>query len=134
MLSGFMKKIFGDKNEKALKDIWPLIDEINAEYKKLENLTDDELRAKTEEFKAKIKEDTKELHSQIDELHAQITADDFDGDRHSIYDKLDKLNEELDMQYEESLDELLPQAYAVVKDTCRRLVGTTHLAAGNKIE
>lgn len=133
MISGLMKKIFGDKNEKAMKDLWPVVDEINAEYEKLQSLTDDELRAKTDEFKAKILADTKELREKIEELQNQLKADEFEGDRHKIYDELDELNDQLDEQYEQTLNEILPQAFAVVKDTCRRLVGTTYMAADNKV-
>ncbi|MCO6474183.1 MAG: preprotein translocase subunit SecA [Melioribacteraceae bacterium] len=133
MISGLMKKIFGDKNEKAMKDLWPVVDEINAEYEKLQSLSDDELRAKTEEFKAKIQADTKDLRDKIEDLQDQLKADEFEGDRHKIYDELDELNEQLDEKYEETLNEILPQAFAVVKDTCRRLIGTTYSAAENKV-
>ncbi|MBZ0178685.1 MAG: preprotein translocase subunit SecA [Melioribacteraceae bacterium] len=133
MISGLMKKIFGDKNEKAMKDLWPVVDEINAEYEKLQSLSDDELRAKTEDFKAKIQADTKDLRDKIEDLQDQLKADEFEGDRHKIYDELDELNEQLDEKYEETLNEILPQAFAVVKDTCRRLIGTTYSAAENKV-
>ncbi len=133
MLKGFAKKIFGDKNAKALKDLWPVVDEINVEYEKLQSLTDDELKAKTIEFKEVLKSRTKELHDKIDELNSELTADDFSGDRNKIYDELEDLNERLDEEYEDTLNELLPQAFAVVKDTCRRLVGTSWMVAGNKV-
>ncbi len=133
MISGLMKKIFGDKNEKAMKDLWPVVDEINEEFEKLQSLSDDELRAKTEDFKAKIQADTKDLRDRIDELQNQLKADEFEGDRHKIYDELDELNEQLDEQYEATLTEILPQAFAVVKDTCRRLIGTNYSAADNKV-
>lgn len=133
MINALMKKIFGDKNEKAMKELWPLVDVINEEYEKLQTLSDDELKHKTVEFKAKIKDETKDLRERIDELIGILTADDFSGDRQKVYDELDDLNEELDAKYEEILEEILPEAFAVVKDTCRRLVGTEYTAAGNKV-
>ncbi len=133
MLNTLMKKLFGDKNEKAMKELWPVVDLINAEYEKLKDLTDDELREKTAEFKEKLQNETRELRERIDELNGKLTDDSFTGDRQKIYDQLEDLNEQLDAKYEEVLDELLPQAFAVVKDTCRRLVGKTWTAAGNKI-
>ncbi|NOX19063.1 MAG: preprotein translocase subunit SecA [Chlorobi bacterium] len=133
MLNNFIKKIFGDKNEKAMKDLWPMVDLINAEYEKLKDLTDDELKAKTVEFKEKLQNETSELREQIEELNDKLTDDSFTGDRQKIYDQLEDLNEQLDAQYEDVLDELLPEAFAVVKDTCRRLIGKTWTAAGNKI-
>ncbi len=61
-----VKKIFGDKHEKSLKLLWPVVEEINQEYEKLKQLSDDELRAKTQEFKNKINEFTAETRKQID--------------------------------------------------------------------
>ncbi len=133
MLKSLAKKIFGDKNVKAIKNLWPIVDEINAEYEKLQNLSDDELKSKTAEFKEIINSRTQDLRDKIDELNSELTADDFTGDRIQIYDELDELNENLDEEYEDVLNELLPQAFAVVKDTCRRLVGQSWMAAGNKV-
>ncbi len=132
MLGNLVKKIFGDKNTRAMKDLWPIVDQINKEYEKLQNLTDDELRAKTQEFKARIAEVTKETRDAIEEINKKLRSDDFEDDKDTFYDELDDLEEELDEQYEQVLDELLPQAFAVVKDTCRRLVGQTWEVAGSK--
>ena len=134
MFNNFLKKIFGDKNTKAYKELWPLVEEINQEYEKLNSLTDDELRGKSQELKEYLKNETAELRNQIAELRETLTKDEADdNDRDSIYDQLDKLNEELDAKYEDLLDGILPQAFAIVKDTCRRLVGKSWDAAGNKI-
>ena len=67
-----LKKIFGDKHEKNLKILWPVVEEINEEYEKLKQLSDDELRAKTQEFKEKISEFTAETRKQIDELKEKL--------------------------------------------------------------
>ena len=133
MLSGFMKKIFGDKNAKALSELWPIVDEINAEYDKLKDLTDDQLRGKTAEFKQILQNETAELRDKIDALLEKLKLDDLEEDRHKIYDELEQLESELNDKYEEILNKLLPQAFAVVKDTCRRLLGKSWDAAGNKI-
>ncbi len=133
MLTKLLKVVFGDKNKKAVKNLWPIVDQVNEEYKKLENLTDDELRGKTAEFKNRIEEETKEIRDEIESIKDKLKLDELDEDRNNLYDKLDKLNEELDAKYEEILDDLLPQAYAVVKDTCRRLVGKSWDAAGQKV-
>ncbi|NOX66717.1 MAG: preprotein translocase subunit SecA [Chlorobi bacterium] len=133
MLQGLLKKVFGDRNEKALKELWPIVDEINQEYEKLQGLSDDELRAKTDEFREKIQAYTEETRKNIEDIKAKLKADRIDEDRNSLYDKLDELNELLDEQYEEILDQLLPEAFAVIKDTCRRLVGKSWDAAGTKI-
>ncbi|MEN8192112.1 MAG: preprotein translocase subunit SecA [Bacteroidota bacterium] len=134
MLQGIFKKVFGDKNEKAMKDLWPMVDVINSEYEKITNLSDDELREKTNEFKEKIQSYTEETRNNIEEIKTKLKADSIEEDRNSLYDRLDDLKDELDHKYEEILDELLPEAFAVVKDTCRRLVGKSWDAAGTKVE
>lgn len=58
MISTLLKKIFGDKNSRSLKELWPIVEEINLEYEKLQNLTDTELKAKTQEFKDYIQSET----------------------------------------------------------------------------
>jgi preprotein translocase subunit SecA len=126
-----IKKIFGDKHEKDLKVLWPIVAEINSHYETIKNLTDDELRNKTKEFKEKIQAHTEETRKQIEELHTRLQSDE-DFDRNNAYDELDELNDKLDSEYEEILDELLPEAFAVVKSTCQRLVGTSWTIAGNK--
>lgn len=127
-----IKKIFGDKHEKDLKVLWPVVDEINNHYETIKNLTDEELRNKTKEFKEKIQAHTAEKRKQIDELKARLQSDE-DFDRNAAYDELDGLQDELNDEYEEILDQLLPEAFAVVKSTCARLVGKSWTAAGNKI-
>ncbi len=127
-----IKKIFGDKHEKDLKVIWPIVDEINGYYETIKNLTNDELKNKTTEFKEKIKAHTEETSKQIAELKIRLQSDE-DFDRNAAYDELDVLEEKLNDEYEEILDELLPEAYAVVKSTCQRLVGTSWTVAGNKL-
>jgi len=127
-----LKKIFGDKHEKNLKLLWPVVDEINQEYEKLKQLSDDELRAKTQEFRNKINEYTAETRKQIDELKEKLQSDE-DFDRNAAYDELDALEEKLNEEYEEILNQILPEAFAVVKSTCERLVGKTWTVVGNKI-
>jgi len=128
MLSLF-KKIFGDKNTKDVNELLPIVAEINEEFAKLQNLTDDELRNKTVEFKQKLQDETAEIRQKLADLHAQLqTADDFD--RQAAYDQVDALEDSLHEKYEDVLDELLPQAFAVVKETCKRLVGTSWTVMG----
>jgi preprotein translocase subunit SecA len=128
-----MKKLFSDKKTRVLKDLSPLVDIINEEYEKLKNLSDDGLKAKTSEFKRIIQDATQELRSHIDDLKNQLNDVQSTQEKHAIYDDLEKSNDLLDQKYEEILSDLLPQAFAVVKDTCRRLVGKSWEVAGTKI-
>lgn len=131
MLSIF-KKIFGDKHSKDQKELWPIVEEINGYYEQIKNLTDDELRAKTTEFKEKLQNDTSEIRGKIEELNLRLQGDE-DFERDKVYEELDKLEEDLKEKYEDVLDEILPEAFAVVKSTCQRLVGKSWTVAGNKV-
>ncbi len=133
MLNSLLKKFFGDKNSKILKELWPIVDKINEEYEKIKDYSDDELRAKTQEFKDRLNKETEELRNKIDSLKEKLTSGEFDEDIEKIHDEIDELEEELQDTYEELLDEMLPEAFAVVKSTCARLVGRSWEAAGNKI-
>ncbi len=132
MLNNIVKKIFGDKHAKDHKLLWPIVEEIKEEYEKIKNLSDEELKAKTPEFKQQIQDYTAEIRNEIDALKLKLQSDE-EFDRHAAYDELDKLEEDLNDKYEEILDQLLPEAFAVVKLTCERLVGKSWTVAGNKI-
>ncbi len=132
MLNNIVKKIFGDKHAKDHKLLWPIVKEINEEYEKIKDLSDDELKAKTPEFKQQIQDYTAEIRGEIEALKLKLQSDE-DFDRHAAYDELDKLEEDLNDKYEEILDQILPEAFAVVKLTCEKLVGKSWMVAGNKI-
>ncbi len=131
MLDNVIKKIFGDKNVRVIKDSMPIVEEINSICETLKDLSDDELKQKTAEFKDKINSETQELRDQMEELKTKLREDALADDKHGIYDQIESLESELDEKYDEVLDEILPEAFAVVKDTCRRLLGKSWDVAGN---
>ena len=133
MLTGLIKKVFGDRNTKALNELWPIVEEINVHYESIKNLSDEQLKEKTTEFKDKINSETSELRAQIEELLESLRSDDFEGNIDDTHDEISSLNEELDEKYESVLDEILPEAFAVVKSTCERLLGESWDAAGTKV-
>lgn len=125
---GFLNKIFGSKSERDIKQIQPLVEQIKAEYPKLAALSDDELRQKTAVFKTKIKEALSEIDKEIEGLKAD--AEDPELSIHNktgIYDKVDKLTKDRDKQLEVVLMEILPEAFAVVKETARRFTENKQL-------
>jgi preprotein translocase subunit SecA len=126
------KKIFGDKHEKDLKVLWPVVDEINSHYEELKKLSDDELRQKTADLKTLIQERTRETRKKIEEIKSRLQSDE-EFDRTAAYDELEGLEEALTDEYETVLDELLPEAFAIVKSTCERLCGKSWTVVGNKI-
>ena len=128
----FFKKIFGDKHSKDVKLLEPIVVEINAEYEKIKNLSDDELKAKTVEFKNRIQEFTAETRGKIDEMKARLQSNE-EYDRNAAYEELDSLEDKLVEEYENVLDELLPEAFAVIKSTCQRLVGKSWNVMGRPV-
>ena len=130
----YLEKIFGSKKDKDVELLLPLVDEINAIYDTLAELSDDELRAKTAEFRARIHEVTGALEDEEKELRERLKEDVPHEEREQILDRLPTLRKELDEVTKSILDELLPEAFAVVKDACRRLVGQTFTVAGQQIK
>ncbi len=126
------KKVFGDKHTKDAKTLWPIAEEINIEYEKIKNLSEEELKAKTVEFRQRIEDYVAETKQKIEEIKTRLHSDE-EFDRNAAYDELDKLEEELHEKYEEILDELLPEAFAVVKATCEKLLGTSWMVTGRKV-
>ncbi len=130
----FVQKLFGSKNEKDVKDLLPIVDQINEEYEKLATLSDEELQAKTDEFRARIKEATGAIEDEMTQLREDLKQDLPHDERMTIFDRLDELQKELLEETKLILDDLLPEAFAVVKDACRRHVGKEWLAAGQKVK
>ncbi|MBS1514288.1 MAG: preprotein translocase subunit SecA, partial [Bacteroidetes bacterium] len=130
----FLKKIFPSKNEKDVKELLPIVDEINSYYEQYKSLSDDELRAKTTELKQRISDATSEIEKRINELNEKLKSDVEHNERMEAYDELAELNKQLYETIAETLDEILPESFAVVKDTCRRLCGKSWEAAGTKIQ
>ncbi|MAK06423.1 MAG: preprotein translocase subunit SecA [Marinoscillum sp.] len=118
---GFLKKILGSKSDKDLKEIYPLVDKINSEYDKLNTISDEDLRSKTEEFKLKIKNSLIETEEEINNL--KINYENSEGsldEKEEILNSIDKIIEDQNEIIENILNEILPEAFAVVKETARR--------------
>ncbi|HTY10617.1 MAG TPA: preprotein translocase subunit SecA [Bacteroidota bacterium] len=128
-----LKKIFGSKHEKDVQQLLPVVEEINRHCESYKSLTDDELRAKTAEFKKRIADETAEGNAHLAELRERLKTDIPFEEREKVYDEIDEEEKELNETVKEILDEILPEAFAVVKDTCRRLVGQMWEVAGNKV-
>jgi len=131
-----LTKIFGSKSEKDLKKIRPVVDEINAYYEKMSDLSDEELKGKTEEFKKLIKEATAEIDRDITEIKEQLDSlEDVSVSEHRrLAEELEELEQEWLDTVEGVLNDILPEAFAVLKDTCRRFVGKKWTVAGSEIE
>jgi preprotein translocase subunit SecA len=122
LISNGLSKIFGSKSTKDIKIIMPYLEQTNAEFAKLANITDDQLRARTAEIKLFIKEKLAHIDSEIDKLNHQL-KDNPEIEvqaKEDIYEQIDKLEENRNKELEDVLLDILPQAFAVVKETARR--------------
>ena len=115
----FIGKLFGNKATRDMKEIKPWVDKVKAVYPEISKLSNDELRARTEELKKYIKASAVEEQKKIEELKATIEATEIEQ-REPIFAQIDKLEKEVLEKYEKALDEVHPQAFAIVKDTARR--------------
>ena len=124
-------KIFGNKHEKDIKKILPIVDEINAEYEKIKSVSNDELRGMTSVFREEIKNHLQEIEGKIEDLQKHIESNpDMDIDeKELVYDQIDELKLEKDKQVEEVLERILPRAFAVVKETSRRFSENTTISS-----
>ena len=129
---GFLSKIFGgSKSEKDVQKIQPLVGQINAFFQQFQTLSNDQLRGKTSEFRARIREQLSDIDAQISEKKQEAEAlptADLNG-RDAIYQEVDKLKKERDQQIEKALEQILPEAFAVVKETARRFSQQAEISA-----
>ena len=122
MLGKILKLFVGDKSKKDLKLINPIIEKIHSFEQVMSSLSNDELRAQTNEFKNQINNSIAEINSQIDKIKKEIDeVTDFDK-KEGLFSQIDKLNEEAYNVSEDTLNEILPKAFAVVKETAKRFV------------
>ena len=115
----FLSKIFGNKASRDMKEIKPWVEKVKAAYPEVAKLDNDGLRAKTEELKAYIKKSAAEQQAKVDELKASVENTELEQ-REALFAQIDKLEKEILEIYEKALDEILPVAFSIVKDTARR--------------
>ena len=114
-----LSSIFGNKSTRDMKEIQPWVNKVKAVYPEIQKLDNDALRAKTEELKAYIRNSAAEQRAKVDELKAKVESTELE-DREELFNQIDKLEKEILDLYEKALDEVLPTAFAIVKDTARR--------------
>jgi preprotein translocase subunit SecA len=127
MIGNLLGKFFGSRHDKIVKSMQPIVDEIDVHYKKLESLTDDELKAKTVEFREIIKDHTKELEEEKIEIREKLKSESLDADEiQDLNVRIKKLKKEIFEEIEDVLEDIMPEAFAVVKQTCKRLAESMH--------
>jgi len=140
MLKGVLAGLIGTRHERERKRIQPIVDTINEEYARLQTVPEEELRGQTEKFRARISEATGELEARIAELKAAKHGTADAVEREKIDTELSGLDgrggveADLRKATAEVLDEILPEAFATVREATRRLLGTTVKVTGHDQE
>ncbi|MEN9458523.1 MAG: preprotein translocase subunit SecA, partial [Bacteroidota bacterium] len=115
-------KIFGSKSDRDLKELNPIVSQVSEAFAKLRDLSDDELRGKTQYFKSKIAEGLKAIDDEIEEIKKESQVEDIDlVAKDDLFKRIDVLKKKRDQDLELILSEILPDAFAVIKETARRL-------------
>ncbi|NNE01915.1 MAG: preprotein translocase subunit SecA [Eudoraea sp.] len=127
LLNSVIKAFVGDKSKKDVKELQPLVDQINSHGAVLESLSNDELRQKTADFKEIISEDCAAITAKINDLVKEVHASTDIDKNEDIYAEIDKLEEEAYTITQKTLNTLLPEAFGVIKETTRRFTNNETL-------
>ncbi len=132
MLKSVVKRILGSRHIREAKKLQPLVDEINERFEEYQSLSEERLKGKTEEFRARIAEATAEIKGEIEELREEKRHSEDPVKRQDLQEALADLDEQMVETTRDVLEEILPEAFAAVKETCRRLLGTEVTVTGQK--
>ena len=114
-----MTKLFGNKSQRDLKEITPYVEKIKAVYPSIQALSNDELRAKVDEIKQRIQDYVADERAKVDQLRAGIEDKELE-EREAIWAEVDKIEKTITDKMEVVLEEVLPEVFAIMKDTARR--------------
>ena len=119
-------KLFGNKSTRDMKLIQPIVEQVKEAYKTIDTLSHDELRAKTKELQERVQHSADDLKAKINELKNKI-EDTALEDREPIFNQIDKLEKEVLDRFETELNNILPEAFAIVKSTARRFAEASEI-------
>ncbi|MCK4385608.1 MAG: preprotein translocase subunit SecA, partial [candidate division Zixibacteria bacterium] len=145
MVTNLISKVFGSKHQRDTKKILPIVEQINRIYEEYKNLSDEELKGKTEEFKQRIKERTNDLYQRLDELKKEFAnlksyglseeeKEEVRAKKESLSEDIRKIKDRIKSEEREVLDEILPGAFAAVKEVCQRLLSKKWDVCGIEVE
>lgn len=118
--------IFGNKSQNDLKQIYPIVDQIKSTYETIDQLSHDELRAHTTRMRQDLRDHVAEEQSQIAELKAKVDSAEL-SEREALWEQIDVLEEKVKDKLEDKLNEILPEAFAVMKSTARRFAENSEI-------
>jgi preprotein translocase subunit SecA len=121
-------KFFGTKSQRDVKELLPYVEKVNAEFARLKELSNDELRQVSAELKSRIADELADIDNQLAELNGQTSHPDVDvNEKERLFNRIDKLEADRNTELERVLLDILPQAFAVVKETARRFTENEQL-------
>src|SRR5215218_7021140 len=133
MLKSVIQAVFGTRHQRELKRLQPIVDQVNEHFQALQGVSDEELKGQTEKFRAYIREATAEVQAELDELREEKRQSESAAEREQLAVRMGEVEKRLKSATEAALDEILPEAFATVKEACRRLVGTTVSVTGQDL-
>ena len=123
----FLQKLFGNKSQRDMKLIQPFVEKIKAVYPTIDELDDDALRAKTKELQEKVQHSADDIKEKINELKGKVEETPIEN-RETIFTQIDKLEKDVLERFEKALDEVMPEAFSIVKSTARRFAENETIA------
>ncbi len=132
MLKAVVKKILGSRHIREAKKLRPEVNRINALFEEYQSLPEEQFKGKTDEFRARIVDATAEIKAEMETLREEKRHSEDPIKRQDLQEELADLDERLVKKTSEVLEELLPEAFATIKETCRRLMGSEVTVTGQK--
>ncbi|MDD6003051.1 MAG: preprotein translocase subunit SecA [Bacteroidales bacterium] len=122
ILTGLLKKLFGDKSSKDIKKILPILEQIKQEYASLQYLDNDHLRERTRQLRHQIAKAVEPVNQKLESYRKELESPEplSVKRQEQLYDEIDACEKQIDEIIKEQLDQILPQAFAIIKDTARR--------------
>src|SRR5688572_18161035 len=133
MLKGILSKVFGNRHDREARRVQPIVDEINDIVADLESLSEEELKAQTAKLRGIIQENCGELEAELAELRQTKRQTEDAAERDQLQQEIVRTEDALKARLQETLTEILPEAFATVKEACRRLMGTPITVTGQQM-
>jgi preprotein translocase subunit SecA len=120
-LSNFLTKFFGTKSDRDLRELMPMVNKIREVYPRYTTLTNDQLREETERLRAVVRDYIAEDEAKVEQLKTQMESDEIDyEEKERVYKEVERITKQIDDKIEEVLNQILPDAFSIVKETARR--------------
>src|SRR5690554_3542304 len=133
MLKNLFSGLFGSRHDREVKRLQPLVDEINAIAERLQSVSEDELKGQTEKLRGIVRERVGGLEARLAELRETRRNTEDPDEREALQSEIAETEDRLRTKLQEALDEILPEAFATVKEASRRMVGQEVVVTGQKL-